>query len=66
VKKDNAKEWVIVGTTRSEEKAEALNRRSDGTWCEEVFAWKSDDGEPLNEECAKWLRKADVVKQTLS
>lgn len=61
VKKDNAKEWVIVGTTRSEEKAEALNRRSDGTWCEEVFAWKSDDGEPLNEECAKWLRKADVV-----
>jgi nucleoside-diphosphate-sugar epimerase len=61
VKKENAKEWVIVGTTRSEEKAEALNRRSDGTWCEEVFAWKSDDGEPLNEECAKWLRKADVV-----
>jgi len=61
VKKDNAKEWVIVGTTRSEEKAEALNRRSDGTWCEEVFAWKSDDGEPLSEECAKWLRKADVV-----
>ena len=61
VKKENTKEWVIVGTTRSEEKAEALNRRSDGTWCEEVFAWKSDDGEPLNEECAKWLRKADVV-----
>ena len=61
MKKENTKEWVIVGTTRSEEKAEALNRRSDGTWCEEVFAWKSDDGEPLNEECAKWLRKADVV-----
>ena len=61
VKKENAKEWVIVGTTRSEEKAEALNRRSDGTWCEEVFAWKSDDGEPLNEECANWLKKADVV-----
>jgi nucleoside-diphosphate-sugar epimerase len=61
VKKENAKEWVIVGTTRSEEKAEALNRRSDGTWCEEVFAWKSDDGEPLNEECAKWLKKADVI-----
>jgi len=61
VKKENTKEWVIVGTTRSEEKAEALNRRSDGTWCEEVFAWKSDDGEPLNEECANWLKKADVV-----
>jgi nucleoside-diphosphate-sugar epimerase len=61
VKKENTKEWVIVGTTRSEEKAEALNRRSDGTWCEEVFAWKSDDGEPLNEECAKWLKKADVI-----
>ena len=61
VKKQNTKEWVIVGTTRSEEKAEALNRRSDGTWCEEVFAWKSDDGEPLNEECANWLKKADVV-----
>lgn len=61
MKKENTKEWVIVGTTRSEEKAEALNRRSDGTWCEEVFAWKSDDGEPLNEECANWLKKADVV-----
>jgi len=55
-------EWIVVGTTRSREKAEALNLRSNGTWCEEVFTWKSDDGEPsLQEECARWLKKADVV-----
>ena len=50
-----------MGTTRSREKAEALNLRSNGTWCEEVFTWKSDDGEPLQEECARWLKKADVI-----
>jgi len=54
-------EWIVVGTTRSREKAEALNLRSNGTWCEEVFTWKSDDGEPLQEECARWLKKADVI-----
>jgi len=53
--------WIVVGTTRSREKAEALNLRSNGTWCEEVFTWKSDDGEPLQEECARWLKKADVI-----
>ena len=54
-------EWIVVGTTRSREKAEALNLRSNGTWCEEVYAWKSDDGEPLGEECEWWLKKADVI-----
>ena len=58
---ENNNEWIVVGTTRSREKAEALNLRSNGTWCEEVFTWKSDDGEPLQEECARWLKKADVV-----
>ena len=50
-----------MGTTRSREKAEALNLRSNGTWCKEVFTWKSDDGEPLQEECESWLKIADVV-----
>lgn len=58
---ENNNEWIVVGTTRSREKAEALNLRSNGTWCEEVFTWKSDDGEPLQEECARWLKKADVI-----
>ena len=54
-------EWTIVGTTRSDEKAEVLNLRSNGTWCKEVYTWKSDDGEPLDEKCESWLKIADVV-----
>ena len=47
-------EWTIVGTTRSDEKTEALNLRSNGTWCKEVSTCKSDDGEPLDEKCERW------------
>ena len=54
-------EWTIVGTTRSDEKTEVLNLRSNGTWCKEVYTWKSDDGEPLDEKCESWLKIADVV-----
>ena len=60
-RKTEKEEWTIVGTTRSDEKTEVLNLRSNGTWCKEVYTWKSDDGEPLDEKCESWLKIADVV-----